>query len=85
MRAPAIPRPGRLDPRLRAFAATACQRFVAAPVFGRPNVAQEGRLWVAMSGAEKAVSRARPILEPLARGISIVGYLGRLIGEMINA
>lgn len=47
--------------------------FVAAPVFGRPNVAEEGRLWIAMAGAEKALRRARPLLEPLARGISVVG------------
>src|ERR1035441_2299464 len=47
--------------------------FVAAPVFGRPNVAEEGRLWVVAAGAENAVARARPLLEPLSRGISVVG------------
>ncbi|HMG87264.1 MAG TPA: NAD(P)-dependent oxidoreductase [Terracidiphilus sp.] len=47
--------------------------FVAAPVFGRPNVAQEGRLWVVAAGADKAIARARPVLEPLSRGISIIG------------
>lgn len=47
--------------------------FVAAPVFGRPNIAEEGRLWIAMAGSEKAVQRARPFLEPLSRGISVVG------------
>ncbi len=47
--------------------------FVAAPVFGRPNVAEEGRLWIAVAGADDAVDRACPILEPLARGISVVG------------
>ncbi|HEX7727978.1 MAG TPA: NAD(P)-dependent oxidoreductase [Terracidiphilus sp.] len=47
--------------------------FVAAPVFGRPNVAAEGRLWITAAGTEKAIERARPVLEPLARGISIVG------------
>jgi len=47
--------------------------FVAAPVFGRPNIAQEGRLWIVAAGSEKAIARARPLLEPLARGISIVG------------
>jgi 3-hydroxyisobutyrate dehydrogenase-like beta-hydroxyacid dehydrogenase len=49
------------------------QAFVAAPVFGRPNVAEEGRLWIAVGGAEDAVAQARPILEPLSRGISVVG------------
>jgi 3-hydroxyisobutyrate dehydrogenase-like beta-hydroxyacid dehydrogenase len=47
--------------------------FVAAPVFGRPNVAEEGRLWVVMAGEEKAVAKARPLMEPLSRGISVVG------------
>lgn len=47
--------------------------FVAAPVFGRPNVAAEGRLWIVAAGAENAVARARPVLEPLSRGITVVG------------
>lgn len=47
--------------------------FVAAPVFGRPSVAEEGRLWIVVAGAEDAVRRARPLLEPLSRGISVVG------------
>jgi 3-hydroxyisobutyrate dehydrogenase-like beta-hydroxyacid dehydrogenase len=49
------------------------QQFVAAPVFGRPNVAEEGRLWIVAAGADDAVAAARPLLEPLARGISIIG------------
>jgi 3-hydroxyisobutyrate dehydrogenase-like beta-hydroxyacid dehydrogenase len=47
--------------------------FVAAPVFGRPNVAEEGRLWIVVAGADEAIARARPLLEPLSRGISVVG------------
>ncbi|HUB29646.1 MAG TPA: NAD(P)-dependent oxidoreductase [Terracidiphilus sp.] len=47
--------------------------FVAAPVFGRPNIAEEGRLWIVVAGEDQAVARARPLLEPLARGISVVG------------
>jgi 3-hydroxyisobutyrate dehydrogenase-like beta-hydroxyacid dehydrogenase len=47
--------------------------FVAAPVFGRPNVAEEGRLWIVAAGAADAISRARPVLEPMSRGISVVG------------
>lgn len=47
--------------------------FVAAPVFGRPNIAEEGRLWVVAAGTEKAVGRARPLLEAFSRGITIVG------------
>ncbi len=47
--------------------------FVAAPVFGRPEVAEQGRLWIVVAGEEGAVARARPLLEPLSRGISVVG------------
>jgi 3-hydroxyisobutyrate dehydrogenase-like beta-hydroxyacid dehydrogenase len=49
------------------------QAFVAAPVFGRPNVAEQGKLWIAMAGADEAVARSRPLLEPLSRGISVIG------------
>lgn len=47
--------------------------FVAAPVFGRPNVAEAGKLWIVAAGADKAVERARPVLEAMSRGISVVG------------
>jgi 3-hydroxyisobutyrate dehydrogenase-like beta-hydroxyacid dehydrogenase len=47
--------------------------FVAAPVFGRPNVAAEGRLWIVAAGSDAAIQRARPVLEPLSRGISVIG------------
>ena len=47
--------------------------FVAAPVFGRPNIAEEGRLWIVAAGAEAAINRARPLLEPLSRGLSVIG------------
>jgi 3-hydroxyisobutyrate dehydrogenase-like beta-hydroxyacid dehydrogenase len=47
--------------------------FVAAPVFGRPNVAEEGRLWIVAAGPAETIERARPVLEPMSRGISVVG------------
>ena len=62
-----------LSERLTAEHARRGQPFVAAPVFGRPNVAEEGRLWIVAAGAESAIAAARPLLEPLARGISVVG------------
>jgi 3-hydroxyisobutyrate dehydrogenase-like beta-hydroxyacid dehydrogenase len=48
-------------------------RFVAAPVFGRPNVAEAGKLWIVMAGQDAALAAARPLLEPLSRGISVIG------------
>jgi 3-hydroxyisobutyrate dehydrogenase-like beta-hydroxyacid dehydrogenase len=62
-----------LSERLTAEHARLGLDFVAAPVFGRPNVAEEGRLWIVVAGAEDAVERARPLLEPFSRGISVVG------------
>jgi 3-hydroxyisobutyrate dehydrogenase-like beta-hydroxyacid dehydrogenase len=62
-----------LSERLTSEHARRGQSFVAAPVFGRPNVAEEGRLWIVVAGADDAVAEARPVLEPLSRGISVVG------------
>ena len=49
------------------------QQFVAAPVFGRPNVAEDGRLWTVAAGEEPAIAKALPLLEAFSRGISVVG------------
>ncbi len=62
-----------LSERLATEHARRHQPFVAAPVFGRPNVAEDGRLWIVVAGEDAAVERARPLLEPLSRGISVVG------------
>ncbi|MBT9331445.1 NAD(P)-dependent oxidoreductase [Paracidobacterium acidisoli] len=48
------------------------QHFVGAPVFGRPNVAQEGRLWIAVGGKPEPVAKIRPVLEQFSRGVSVV-------------
>jgi 3-hydroxyisobutyrate dehydrogenase-like beta-hydroxyacid dehydrogenase len=62
-----------LSQRLAAEHARRGQLYVAAPVFGRPNVAEEARLWIAAAGSDEAIAAARPLLEPLSRGISVVG------------
>jgi 3-hydroxyisobutyrate dehydrogenase-like beta-hydroxyacid dehydrogenase len=67
-----------LSERLTAEHARRGIDFVAAPVFGRPNVAEAGRLWIVAAGADAAVERARPILEPMSRGISVVGSEPRM-------
>ncbi len=48
------------------------QYFVAAPVFGRPHVAEQGKLWIAVGGAREAVEKVRPLLEQFGRGITVV-------------
>ena len=78
-----------LSERLTAEHARRQIDFVGAPVFGRPNVAEEGRLWIALAGSDTAIARARPILESLSRGISVVGseprqaYAVKLVGNFL--
>lgn len=62
-----------LSERLTAEHARRGQCFLAAPVFGRPNVAEQGKLWIVAAGPADAVAKARPLLESLSRGISVVG------------
>jgi 3-hydroxyisobutyrate dehydrogenase-like beta-hydroxyacid dehydrogenase len=62
-----------LSQRLALEHARRRQLFVAAPVFGRPNVAEQGRLWIVLAGADEAIALARPLLEPLSRGLSVIG------------
>jgi len=47
--------------------------FVGALVFGSASDAKDGRLWIVAAGADKAVERARPLLEAFSRGITVVG------------
>jgi 3-hydroxyisobutyrate dehydrogenase-like beta-hydroxyacid dehydrogenase len=62
-----------LSERLTAEHAKRGIDFVAAPVFGRPNIAAEGKLWIVAAGAEKAIERARPVFQPLSRGVTVIG------------
>jgi 3-hydroxyisobutyrate dehydrogenase-like beta-hydroxyacid dehydrogenase len=62
-----------LSDRLAAAHTERGQEYLAAPVFGRPNVAAEGKLWIVAAGSEVAVNLARPVLALLSRGISVVG------------
>ena len=62
-----------LSERLTAEHAQRGQLFVAAPVFGRPNVAEEGRLWIVAAGSDEAIAKARPLLQAFSRGVSVIG------------
>jgi 3-hydroxyisobutyrate dehydrogenase-like beta-hydroxyacid dehydrogenase len=48
------------------------QHFVAAPVFGRPHIAEAGKLWIAVGGAMEPVEKVRLLLEKFSRGITVV-------------
>ena len=47
--------------------------FVAAPVFGRPEVAADRKLWICLSGEASAKARAKPILELLGQDVRDFG------------
>lgn len=67
-----------LSERLTAEHARRGHRFVAAPVFGRPNIAEAGRLWVVAAGADETLERVRPLFDPLSRGVTVIGREPRL-------
>jgi 3-hydroxyisobutyrate dehydrogenase-like beta-hydroxyacid dehydrogenase len=48
------------------------QHHVAAPVFGRPAIAEAGKLWIVTSGADEALAKVLPLLESISRGVTVV-------------
>jgi 3-hydroxyisobutyrate dehydrogenase-like beta-hydroxyacid dehydrogenase len=56
-----------LSDRLAAAHAEAGQRYVAATVLGRPNLAAEGQLFVIAAGADEAVEAVAPLLAAIGR------------------
>ena len=56
-----------LSQRLTEQHAAAGQHFVAAPVFGRPEAAAAGQLFVVAAGAVAAVEAAEPLLEAVGQ------------------
>jgi 3-hydroxyisobutyrate dehydrogenase-like beta-hydroxyacid dehydrogenase len=61
-----------LSERLAAAHAEAGQGFVAAPVFGRPDVAAAGELFVVAAGAQSAIDIANPLLEAIGQRTFVV-------------
>lgn len=43
--------------------------YVAAPVFGRPEAAGAGKLWICASGPAKSKLRAKPVFDALSQGV----------------
>jgi 3-hydroxyisobutyrate dehydrogenase-like beta-hydroxyacid dehydrogenase len=62
-----------LSERLTAEHARRGVDYVAAPVFGRPSVAEAGKLWIVAAGAPEAIDQVRPVFAPISRGLSVVG------------
>jgi 3-hydroxyisobutyrate dehydrogenase-like beta-hydroxyacid dehydrogenase len=61
-----------LSARLTAAHKTAGQLFVAAPVFGRPDAAAQGKVFIVAAGEPVAVGRAAPLLEALGQRTFVV-------------
>src|SRR5437016_373450 len=43
--------------------------YVASPVFGKPQVAAEAKLWVVTAGDAAARARVRPLQEAMSQGV----------------
>lgn len=49
------------------------QLYLSAPVFGRPDAAEAGKLWVVVAGEQKAISKARPVLAAIGQQVVEIG------------
>jgi 3-hydroxyisobutyrate dehydrogenase-like beta-hydroxyacid dehydrogenase len=61
-----------LSDRLTVMHRTEHLTFVGAPVFGRPNVAEAGRLATVVAGEREAVEKVKPLLETFSRSVTVV-------------
>lgn len=61
-----------LSEKLAEAHAKAGQGFVAAPVFGRPDVAAAGKLHLVAAGAPDAVAAAKPLLDAIGQSLFVV-------------
>jgi 3-hydroxyisobutyrate dehydrogenase-like beta-hydroxyacid dehydrogenase len=78
-----------LAERLTAAHAGSKQRFVAAPVFGRPELAAAGMLYVLAAGEKAAVQTAAPLFDAVGQKTFVVSetpkdaYLVKLSGNFL--
>ncbi len=49
------------------------QRFVSAPVFGRPEAAESARLTVVAAGAREDIDRCRPLFDAIGQRTIVIG------------
>lgn len=62
-----------LSRRLAEAHARAGQQYLSAPVFGRPDAAAAGMLWIVAAGPPATMEQCRPLLEAVGQGIVVVG------------
>jgi len=49
------------------------QNYVAATVLGRPEAAEQKKLWVMAAGPHDQIERCRPLMDAIGRGVSVMG------------
>jgi 3-hydroxyisobutyrate dehydrogenase-like beta-hydroxyacid dehydrogenase len=62
-----------LSARLAGAHASARQAYIAAPVFGRPDAAAAGKLWIVAAGPQDLIDKCRPLFEAMGQGVFPVG------------
>lgn len=62
-----------LSDKLAAAHAKAGQGYLAAPVFGRPEAAEAGRLAVVVAGPEAQIQKCKPLLEAMGPKLFVFG------------
>jgi 3-hydroxyisobutyrate dehydrogenase-like beta-hydroxyacid dehydrogenase len=62
-----------LSERLAASHAKARQRFVAAPVFGRPDAAAAAKLFIVAAGAISAITDCKPLFTAMSQRLFVMG------------
>jgi 3-hydroxyisobutyrate dehydrogenase-like beta-hydroxyacid dehydrogenase len=62
-----------LSDRLAAEHARTGQEFVAAPVFGRPEAAEAGKLAIVAAGPNAAVERCKPLWDAMGQKLLVIG------------
>lgn len=67
-----------LSEKITSAHAKAGQRFVAAPVFGRPDVAAAGQLFIVAAGQPSAVEAASPLFQAIGQKTFVVSETPRI-------
>ena len=62
-----------LSKRLAQAHAQAGQRYIAAPVFGRPDVAASGKLFIVAAGDPATLDKCQPLFSVLGQKTSLIG------------
>jgi len=65
-------------------------RFVAAPVFGRPDAAENRKLWICAGGAAEDIAHCKPLFAAMGQGVFEIGTapqasLAKLCGNFLLA